>query len=164
LGDPTVQCDNQHPLQVADIEELSTDALLMRCFCDLCGYSFGVEGKASELDLLVPGIMWTDEALYHLSRLPPYLSQLVCEEVEAFASVKHQRIVTFSRFGSARNKGMVSWDPDAERRLDNVPSGIRAMARTELERTALDRGMPSVTVELMEEVKTRYFGMAAGRS
>lgn len=159
-----MQCGSQHPLHVADIEELSADALFMRFFCDPCGYSFGVEGKVSELDLLVSEIIWTDEALYQVSRLPPYLSQLVCEEVEAFASAKHQRIVTFSRFGSARNKGMVGWDPDAERRLDNVPSGIRGMAKTELERTALDRGMPSVTVELMEEVKTRYFGMAAGRS
>ena len=59
---------------------------------------------------------------------------------------------------------MVEWSPDAERRLANVPSGIRTMAKTELERTALDRGMPEVTVALMEEVKTRYFGMATGRS
>jgi hypothetical protein len=48
--------------------------------------------------------------------------------------------------------------------LANVPSGIRTMAKTELERTALDRGMPEVTVALMEEVKTRYFGMATRRS
>jgi hypothetical protein len=38
------------------------------------------------------------------------------------------------------------------------------MAKIELERTALDRGMPEVTVTLMEEVKTRYFGMASGRA
>jgi hypothetical protein len=59
---------------------------------------------------------------------------------------------------------MVEWSPDAALRLDNVPPGIRAMAKIELERTALDRGMPEVTVTLMEEVKTRYFGMAVGRS
>jgi len=35
------------------------------------------------------------------------------------------------------------------------------MARVELERTALDRGMAEVTVSLMEEVKARYFGMRA---
>lgn len=65
---------------------------------------------------------------------------------------------------SARNKGMVEWSPEAEHRLNNVPSGIRAMAKIELERTALDREMPMVTVALMEEVKARYFGMAAGRT
>ena len=40
---------------------------------------------------------------------------------------------------------------------------VRAMARVELERTAVDRGAGRVTVALMEEVKARYFGMAAQR-
>jgi hypothetical protein len=35
------------------------------------------------------------------------------------------------------------------------------MAKVELERTALERGQPRVTVALMEEVKAKYFGMAA---
>jgi hypothetical protein len=35
------------------------------------------------------------------------------------------------------------------------------MARVELERTAVDRGSKRVTVALMEEVKAKYFGMAA---
>jgi len=83
---------------------------------------------------------------------------------DGVARDQQYQIVTYSRLTTARNKGMVEWSPDAERRLANVPSGIRTMAKTELERTALDRGMPEVTVALMEEVKTRYFGMATGRS
>jgi hypothetical protein len=35
------------------------------------------------------------------------------------------------------------------------------MARIELERTAADRGLSTVTVALMEEVKARYFGMGS---
>jgi hypothetical protein len=101
--------------------------------------------------------------LYRLDRLPFYLAPLVRQEVEEFAQEHGQKILTFARMGTARNKGMVAWSSDAERRLANVPLGIRAMAKTELERTALDRGMPEVTVALMEEVKTRYFGMAAGK-
>lgn len=158
-----MQCDCQYPLQITDIEECPSEAVLAKFDCRHCGFSVGVEGYPKELDPLVPAMMWTDEARYQLSRLPPYLAPLVCEEVEAFASVGQQRVVTFSRVMSARNKGMVEWSSDAERRLDNVPSGIRAMAKIELERTALDRGMPMVTVALMEEVKSRYFGMA-GRS
>jgi hypothetical protein len=151
-------------MQVVDIEELPSDSLFVRFRCDHCGFSLGAEGNAEELDPLVPTLMWTDEALYQLGRLPPYLAALVRDEVETFANVQQQRVLTFSRVCTARNKGMVEWSPDAERRLDNVPSGIRAMAKTELERTALDRGLPAVTVALMEEVKARYFGMAAGRS
>jgi len=163
LGEPIVQCGCHYPLQVAEIEELASDSLFVKFHCKHCGFSVGVEGNAKELDPLVPCIMWTDEALYQIGRLPPYLAHLVRGEVETFANAQGQRILTFSRVGAARNKGIVEWSPDAARRLGNVPSGIRAMAKTELERTALDRGMSAVTVALMEEVKTRYFGMAGGR-
>jgi len=159
-----MQCGCHYFLRIADIEELPPDTVFAKFHCDQCGFSLGVEGSIKELDQVVPPTIWTDEALYQLSRLPPYLVPLVCEEVERFVSTREQTVVTVARVGSARNKGMVEWSPDAERRLDNVPSGIRAMAKIELERTALDRGMPVVTVALMEEVKARYFGMATGRT
>lgn len=159
-----MQCGCRFPLQVIEIEELPSELMFARFLCDHCGFSIGIEGSAKELDPLVPQFTWTDEAWYQLTRLPPYLAPLVLEEVEAFVSVRQQRVVTSFGMASARNKGMVEWSPEAEHRLSNVPSGIRAMAKTELERTALDRGMPIVTVALMEEVKTRYFGMAASRT
>ncbi len=159
-----MQCGCHYSFRIADVEELPSDSVFATFHCDRCGFSLGVEGSAKELDPLVLRTIWTGEALYHMSRLPPYLVPLVCEEVEEFVSTRNQMIVTGARVGSARNKGMVEWTPDAERRIDNVPSGIRAMARVELERTALDRGMSAVTVALMEEVKARYFGMATGRT
>jgi hypothetical protein len=61
----------------------------------------------------------------------------------------------------AKTGDVVSWDPEAEQRLANVPAAVRVMARIELERTAVDRGANRVTVKIMEEVKARYFGMAA---
>ncbi len=159
-----MQCGCDYALRIVEVEELPSDFVFAKFHCDRCGFSLGAEGNAKELDPVVSCVVWTDEALYHMSRLPPYLGSLVCKEVEEFVSSREQRIVTVARVGSARNKGMVEWTPDAERRIDNVPSGIRAMAKVELERTALDRGMPAVTVALMEEVKARYFGMAAGRA
>lgn len=159
-----MQCRCQQPFRVKEIEELESDEVLAQFHCEVCGWAVGAEGQLKELDPLVPTIMWTDEASYHLSRLPPYLGHLVRDEVETFAQDQQYQIVTYARMVTARNKGMVEWSADAERRLANVPTGIRAMAKTELERTALDRGMPEVTVNLMEEVKTRYFGMASGRS
>ncbi|GJL67491.1 MAG: hypothetical protein NPIRA06_01260 [Nitrospirales bacterium] len=159
-----MQCGCDFSLRIMGIEELPSDSVFAKFHCDRCEFSFGAEGSAKELDSMVSHTLWSDEASYQLSRLPPYLLPLVREEVEEFASTRGQRVVTVARVGSARNKGMVEWSPDAEHRINNVPSGIRAMARIELERTALDRGMPAVTVELMEEVKARYFGMAAGRA
>ncbi len=159
-----MQCECQQFFHVEEVEELESDEVLARFQCDGCGWAVGAEGRLKDIDSLVPFIIWSDEAHYFLSRLPPYLASLVRDEVEAVADDRHYRIVTYSRMVTARNKGQVEWSSDAERRLANVPSGIRTMAKTELERTALDRGMPEVTVALMEEVKTRYFGMATGRS
>lgn len=159
-----MQCGCQQRLRIEDVEELESEEVFARFHCAACGWTVGAEGSLKEIDPLVPPNTWSDEAQYHLSRLPPYLAYLVRVEVEIFARGQQYQMVTYSRLVAARNKGMVEWSPDAERRLANVPSGIRTMAKTELERTALDRGMPEVTVALMEEVKTRYFGMATGRS
>lgn len=159
-----MQCGCERPLCLLEVEEVSPDEVFARFHCVACEWTVGLEGAVKDLDPLVPANTWSDEAHYHLSRLPPYVANLVRDEVEAFAHDRLYHMMTCARLEAARNKGMVEWSPEAEHRLANVPSGIRTMAKTELERTALDRGMPEVTVALMEEVKTRYFGMATGRS
>ncbi len=157
-------CGCQQAFAFQEVEELASDEVFARFHCESCGWDIAAEGSLKDIDPLVPPKTWSDEAQYLLSRLPPYLAFLVRDEVEAFSNDQQYKLVTASRLATARNKGMIAWSVDAERRLANVPSGIRTMAKTELERTALDRGMPEVTVALMEEVKTRYFGMATGRS
>jgi hypothetical protein len=106
--------------------------------------------------------MWSDEARHALDRLPSYVQFLVKPDAETFARSRQQRVMTFELFGQARNGGEVAWDIEAEQRLEKVPAPVRAMARQELERTALDKGQSHVTVALMEEVKGRYFGMFKG--
>jgi hypothetical protein len=86
---------------------------------------------------------------------------LVRELVEQYASGHRHRVITYDLIEQAKTGDAVLWDPEAERRLSNVPAPVRAMARVELERTAVDRGANRVTVAMMEEVKARYFGMAA---
>ncbi len=158
LDELIVQCRCRFPLQMSGMEELPADVLFGTFFCGHCGFSLGIEGDAKEMDSFVPQIIWTDEALYQLSRLPPYLAPIVRREVEEFANIQQQKVLTYSRVSTARNKGIVEWNPDAERRLHNIPTGIRAMAKVELERTALSRGMGKVTVELMEEIKSSWYG------
>ena len=129
--------------------------------CGACPFRVGVEGEAQELSCLFPSLKWTEEALHALERFPPWVEPLVRQDVEEYAAGKHVRLVTSSFMMEAKNQGAVSWDPEAERRLARVPAPVRAMARVELERTALEQGLPEVTVTLMEEIKARYFGMAA---
>jgi hypothetical protein len=70
-------------------------------------------------------------------------------------------VLTYDGLLRPRSAAQIEWDPDAERRLNNVPAPVRAMAKIELERTAADRGSGRITVALMEEVKAKYFGLGA---
>jgi len=119
---------------------------------------------AGKVDGLVDRLMWSDDAKHRLGRVPPYAAPALRELVEGFAKSRRHRVITYDLIDQALTGDVVAWDADAEQRLANVPAPVRAMARIELERTALDRGARSVSVALMEEVKARYFGMAAQRA
>jgi hypothetical protein len=109
-------------------------------------------------------MMWTDDAIHRLDRMPPYLAPLVRGEVEQDVRVRGERVVTYDTLLRPRTGERIEWTSEAERRLDKVPAPVRAMARIELERTAADRGETRITVALMEEVKARYFGMGAQKA
>lgn len=135
----------------------------VRSECRPCRWTVGVDVPVGQVDGLVDRLMWSDDARHRLDRVPPYAVWVLRELVEGFARIRRQRVITYDLIDQAQTGDIVSWDPEAEERLANVPAPVRAMARVELERTAVDRGEPTVTVALMEEVKARYFGMAAQR-
>ena len=136
----------------------------VRSECCGCRWLVGVEAPAAEAGNLVDRLVWTDEAAHRVDRLPPYVRSLVKEQVEAYARTAQTRVVTYDLLAEARQGVAVEWEEAAARRLDNVPGPVRAMARVELERTAAERGLTRVTVQLMEEVKARYFGLAAQKA
>ena len=138
-------------------------AWLVRSECLGCGTSVGCEGTPDESLALVDRLVWSDDARHGLDRMPPYVAPLVKQEVEDYVRSKGQKVVTMALMAQARQGGAVVWEPEAEQRLVNVPGPVRAMAKLELERTAMERGLSRVTVALMEEVKARYFGMAASK-
>ena len=104
-----------------------------------------------------------DNALHRLDRMPPYLAPLFRDDIENDVRALGERVVTYDTLLRPRTGERIEWDADAERRLDNVPAPVRAMAKIELDRTAAERGMTRITVALMEEVKARYFGMGASK-
>ena len=121
----------------------------------------GVDVPAGQTNGLVDRMMWSDDALHRLERMPPYLAPLFREEIEQDLRARGERVATYDGLLRPRSGARIEWDPDAERRLNNVPGPVRAMAKIELERTAVDRGSDRITVALMEEVKAKYFGMGA---
>jgi len=120
-----------------------------------------VDVPAGQMNGLVDRLMWTDDALHRLHRMPPYLAPLFQDEIEQDLRARGERVATYDGLLRPRSSARIEWDPDAERRLNNVPAPVRAMAKIELERTAADRGSGRITVALMEEVKAKYFGLGA---
>jgi hypothetical protein len=147
------------------IEERSggdnSEEWFIRSECKGCGMKIGIDVQAGELNGLVDRLIWTDEALHRLERMPPYLRPLFREEVEQDARARGERVVTYDSLLQSRGGERIEWEPEAEGRLHKVPAPVRAMAKIELERTAAERGTGRVTVALMEEVKAKYFGLGA---
>jgi Proto-chlorophyllide reductase 57 kD subunit len=135
----------------------------IRSECRGCGLKVGVDVPEEQALGFVDRLLWTDEALHRLDRMPPYVAGLVREEVEQDIRRRGERVVTYEALLRPRTGERIEWDPEAERRLDRVPAPVRVMARIELERTAADRGLSRITVSLMEEIKAKYFGMAASK-
>lgn len=148
-------------------ERMSADGVpqwFIRLECRGCGLRIGIDVPEGQPSTLVDRLLWTDEALHRLDRMPPYVAALVREEVEEEIRRHGQRVVTYDALLRPRTGERMEWDPEAERRLERVPAPVRAMARIELERTAAERSLSRVTVSLMEEVKARYFGMGAQKA
>ena len=143
------------------IEEGGSEQWFIRSECLGCGLKIGVDVPAGRENGLVDRLIWTDEALHRLERMPPYLGPLFKEEVDQDVRARGERVVTYDSLLEPRGGARVESEPEAERRLNNVPGPVRAMAKIELERTAADRGSNRITVALMEEVKAKYFGMGA---
>ena len=141
-----------------------TPQWFIRSECRSCELRVGVDVPAGQPGGLVDRMMWTDDAIHRLDRMPPYLAPLVRGEVEQDMRIRGERVVTYDILLRPRTGERIEWEPEAERRLDKVPAPVRAMARIELERTVADRGGTRITVALMEEVKARYFGMGAQKT
>lgn len=133
----------------------------VRSECCGCHWQVGVDVPSSQAAGLVDRLIWTDEAKHRLERLPPYVQPLMKDQAEGHVRRRQGRVVTYDLLIESRHGTDIEWDDAAKQRLDKVPAPVRAMARIELERTAADRGLARVTVALMEEIKAKYFGMAA---
>ena len=131
---------------------------LVRWACG-CGRRVGAVMPAEQAPRVVDRLLWTSDARHALERLLPHIQTLIQPDVEDRARAGGGRVITEAALTRVLRQHDVPWDPEAERRMEKVPAAVRAMARLELERAAVERGEPCVTVGLMEEVKARYFGL-----
>jgi hypothetical protein len=109
-----------------------------------------------------PGLQmeWSREALERMEKVPAFVKPMLQASVETYARNSGITLITPAVMEASKNASSdMAWAPEAERRLENIPSFIRPMARKEIERMARDRGLTSVTAALMDEAKEKFMSM-----
>ena len=101
---------------------------------------------------------WTPDAKEKLDRLPAFVKPMVQSSVEAYARKQGYQTINLQVMDDSKNdspNGM-SWTPEAQQRLDNIPDFIRPMARKEIERLAKERGVVTITAQVMDDAKDKF--------
>lgn len=100
---------------------------------------------------------WSPDAKEKLDKLPAFVQPMVKASVEAYARKHGFATITLQVMDDSKNDSNgIAWAPDAERRLENIPDFIRPMARREVERIAKERGLATVTAQVMDEAKDKF--------
>jgi hypothetical protein len=100
---------------------------------------------------------WSPDAKEKLDKLPVFVQPMVRSSVEAYARKHGYAAITLQVMDDSKNDSNgISWAPDAEQRLENIPDFIRPMARREVERIAKERGLATVTAQVMDEAKDKF--------
>ncbi|NOU11038.1 MAG: hypothetical protein HOO98_13635 [Nitrospira sp.] len=102
--------------------------------------------------------MWTADAKEKLDRLPAFVKPMVQGSVETYARKQGFKTITLQVMDDSKNDSPdgMTWSREAEQRLENIPDFIRPMARKEVERVAKERGLSSITAQVMDETKEKF--------
>src|SRR5262245_25014529 len=115
-------------------------------------------GKPGNAGPAATEFTWSTDAKEKLDRLPSFVKPLVQSSVEAFARKQGYQTITLQVMDDSKSESSngVAWTPEAEKRLENIPDFIRPMARKEVERVAKERGMATITAQVMDDVKEKF--------
>jgi hypothetical protein len=102
--------------------------------------------------------VWTADAQEKLDRLPAFVKPMVQGSVEIYARKQGFKTITLQVMEDSKNDSAngMAWSREAEQRLENIPDFIRPMARKEIERVAKERGMATITAQVMDEAKDKF--------
>jgi hypothetical protein len=102
--------------------------------------------------------VWTPDAQEKLDRLPAFVKPMVQGSVETYARKQGFKTITLQVMDDSKNDSSngMAWSPEAEQRLENIPDFIRPMARKEVERLAKERGVTTITAQVMDDAKDKF--------
>ena len=115
-------------------------------------------GKPGNAGAVTSEFAWSPDAKEKLDRLPSFVKPMVQSSVEAYARKQGYKTITLQVMDDSKNDSSngTTWTPEAEKRLENIPDFIRPMARKEVERVAKERGMATITAQVMDDVKEKF--------
>ncbi|NOT21943.1 MAG: hypothetical protein HOP22_04365 [Nitrospiraceae bacterium] len=115
-------------------------------------------GMPGHADATTSDFAWSPDAKEKLDRLPSFVKPMVQSSVEAFARKQGYKTITLQVMDDSKGESSngMAWTSDAEKRLENIPDFIRPMARKEVERVAKERGMATITAQIMDDVKEKF--------
>ncbi len=117
----------------------------------------GSSGSQAKPGSATSEFTWSPDAKDKLERLPAFVRPLVQSSVEAYARKHGYKTITLQVMDDSKNdSGSVAWTPEAEKRLENIPDFIRPMAKREIERLAKERGLSTITAQVMDEAKEKF--------
>jgi hypothetical protein len=115
-------------------------------------------GKPGNAGAATTEFAWSADAKEKLDRLPSFVKPMVQSSVEAFARKQGYQTITLQVMDDSKSESSngITWTPEAEKRLENIPDFIRPMARKEVERVAKERGLATITAQVMDETKEKF--------
>ncbi len=115
-------------------------------------------GKPGDAGAVTSDFTWSADAKEKLDRLPSFVKPMVQSSVEAFARKQGYKTITLQVMDDSKGDSSngIAWTPEAEKRLENIPDFIRPMARKEVERVAKERGLATITAQVMDETKDKF--------
>jgi hypothetical protein len=115
-------------------------------------------GKPASGGAATSEFTWSADAKEKLDRLPSFVKPMVQSSVEAFARKQGYQTITLQVMDDSKSDSSngMTWTPEAEKRLENIPDFIRPMARKEVERVARERGMATITAQVMDDAKDKF--------
>ncbi len=115
-------------------------------------------GKPANGGAAASDFTWTADAKEKLDRLPVFVKPMVQSSVEAYARKQGYTTITLQVMDDSKNDSPngIAWTREAEQRLENIPDFIRPMARKEIERVAKERGLATITAQVMDETKEKF--------
>jgi len=115
-------------------------------------------GKPGNVGSAASEFTWTADAKEKLDRLPAFVKPMVQSSVETYARKQGFKSITLQVMDDSKNDSPdgMTWSREAEQRLENIPDFIRPMARKEVERMAKERGLATITAQVMDDAKDKF--------